>query len=159
MNYYEILGVSINSSQIDIKKAYHKQAIIWHPDKNNNSEESKQKFQQISEAYQVLHDVETRKEYDTHGKTDMKMKSANIFAPGSQSSAIVRDVRTTTINGITKAFLDLIFVNGDFNVNEEIIASDYITGEELCRTRILPSVVGVVPTDGGITQFSLQTEW
>ena len=77
MNYYEILGVSIDSSQIDIKKAYHKQAIIWHPDKNNNSEESKQKFQQISEAYQVLHDIETRKEYDIHGKTDMKMKSAN----------------------------------------------------------------------------------
>ena len=51
--------------------------LLWHPDKNNNSEESKQKFQQISEAYQVLHDIETRKEYDIHGKTDMKMKSAN----------------------------------------------------------------------------------
>ena len=77
MNYYEILGISNDASQIDIKKAYHKQAIIWHPDKNNNSDESHTKFQQISEAYQVLHNIETRKEYDIYGKTNLKMKSAN----------------------------------------------------------------------------------
>ena len=79
-----------------------------------------------------------------------KMKSASIYAEGSQTSAIVRDVKTTTIDGITKAFLDLVFVNGEFQTNEEIIASDYITGEEIGRTIILPSPVSVIPTDGGI---------
>ena len=80
----------------------------------------------------------------------IKAKSANIFAEDSQASAIVRDVKTTNIGGITKAFFDLVFVNGKFKVNEEIIATDYITGEEILRTRILPSAIGVKPTDGGI---------
>ena len=79
-----------------------------------------------------------------------KMKSASIYAKKSKTSAVVRDVRTTTIDGITKSFLDLVFVNGIFEINEEIIASDYITGEEIGRTIILPSPVSVVPTDGGI---------
>lgn len=75
MDYYAILGVSKSSSQSDIKKAYHKQSLIWHPDKNNNSEVSKIKFQQISEAYQVLSNKTNKNKYDTFGTSPDKFRS------------------------------------------------------------------------------------
>ena len=56
MNYYEILQIDTSASLHDIKKAYRKLALQYHPDKNNNSEESTEQFKQISIAYQVLSD-------------------------------------------------------------------------------------------------------
>ena len=63
---YEILGIPKDATSSQIKKAYHKNAIKWHPDKNK-SEEAKQKFQEISKAYEVLSEPEKRKAYDTFG--------------------------------------------------------------------------------------------
>ena len=66
MNYYEILNISKNSSQIEIKKAYKNLALKYHPDKNN-SLEAKEQFQKISEAYQTLSNKESRVAYDLDG--------------------------------------------------------------------------------------------
>lgn len=63
-NYYEILGVSPDASQAEIKKSFRNLALQHHPDKNKNSEESKQKFMKIIEAYEVLSDEQARKSYD-----------------------------------------------------------------------------------------------
>lgn len=52
--YYKILNVQPNATEQEIKKAYKKMALKWHPDKNNNSEESQDKFKQVSEAYEIL---------------------------------------------------------------------------------------------------------
>lgn len=76
MDYYEILGISPESTVIDIRKAYHKLAVLHHPDKNPNDQEATKKFQQISEAYQVLSNENSRYEYDLSGKTDINIKSA-----------------------------------------------------------------------------------
>jgi len=68
VDYYQILGVSKEASIDDIKKAYRKLALQCHPDKNlDNKEQAESKFQQISEAYQVLSDEEKRKNYDLYG--------------------------------------------------------------------------------------------
>lgn len=63
-NYYEILGVSPSATSEEIKKSFRNLALKYHPDKNRNSEESKQKFMKIVEAYEVLSDEQARKSYD-----------------------------------------------------------------------------------------------
>ncbi|KAK2905233.1 hypothetical protein Q8A67_007032 [Cirrhinus molitorella] len=72
VDYYDVLGVSRNASPDDIKKAYRKLALRWHPDKNpDNKEEAEKKFKEIAEAYEVLSDQSKRDAYDRYGRSDM----------------------------------------------------------------------------------------
>lgn len=63
-DYYQILGISKTSTEGEIKKAYHKLALKYHPDKNPNGTE---KFKEIAEAYAVLSDSDRRKNYNAGG--------------------------------------------------------------------------------------------
>lgn len=66
-DYYEILGLSRNASEDDIKKAYRKLAIKYHPDKNPNDKEAEKKFKEITEAYEVLTNKSKKEHYDHFG--------------------------------------------------------------------------------------------
>ncbi|MEX2335976.1 MAG: J domain-containing protein [Fulvivirga sp.] len=66
-DYYNVLGVDKNASQEEIKKAYRKLAVKYHPDKNPNDKAAEDKFKEISEAYEVLGSAEKRKKYDQLG--------------------------------------------------------------------------------------------
>ncbi|CAG0911303.1 unnamed protein product, partial [Cyprideis torosa] len=70
MDYYEVLGLTKNASAGEIKKAYRKLALKYHPDKNPGDAQAEAKFKEMSEAYAVLSDPEKKKQYDTYGSTD-----------------------------------------------------------------------------------------
>lgn len=72
-DYYEVLGVSKDASADELKKAYRKLAMKWHPDRNpDNQEEASEKFKEASEAYEVLSDGEKRARYDRYGHEGVK---------------------------------------------------------------------------------------
>lgn len=69
-DYYKILGVDRNCSDSELKSAYRKLAIKYHPDRNPDNKEAEEKFKEISEAYHVLSDKDLRQRYDTFGTVD-----------------------------------------------------------------------------------------
>lgn len=70
-DYYEVLGVSKDASAEEIKKAYRKKAIQYHPDKNPGNKESEEKFKEAAEAYEVLSSPEKKQRYDQFGHAGM----------------------------------------------------------------------------------------
>ena len=66
-DYYEVLGVSKTASQDEIKKAFRKLALKYHPDRNKGNEEAMNKFKEANEAYSVLSDEQKRQQYDQLG--------------------------------------------------------------------------------------------
>jgi len=74
-DYYKTLGVKRNASSKDIKKAYRKMSLEFHPDKNRN-EGASDKFAEVARAYEVLHDDDKRHTYDLHGEEGLKKEEA-----------------------------------------------------------------------------------
>lgn len=68
-NYYESLWVDKNASEADIKKAYRKQAMKYHPDRNKGDKNAEEKFKEVNKAYDTLWDSKKRKQYDTFWST------------------------------------------------------------------------------------------
>ena len=66
-DYYEVLGVSKNASKEEIKKAYRKQALKYHPDKNPGDKKAEEHFKEAAEAYEVLRNDDKRARYDRYG--------------------------------------------------------------------------------------------
>jgi curved DNA-binding protein len=73
-DYYDILGVSKNASDEEVKRAYRKLAMKYHPDRNSNKKEAEERFKEINEAYAVLSDKEKRKQYDTFGAEGFRQR-------------------------------------------------------------------------------------
>ncbi|WP_163216058.1 molecular chaperone DnaJ [Clostridium thermarum] len=71
-DYYEVLGLQKGASDEEIKRAFRKLAIQYHPDKNQGNKEAEERFKEINEAYQVLSDPEKKAQYDQYGTTDFQ---------------------------------------------------------------------------------------
>jgi DnaJ family protein B protein 4 len=84
-NLYEILGVTESASQEEIKKAYRKLSLQYHPDRNNNSPESTAKFQSISAAYETIGDDDKRRQYDMQSKMQFGMPFGMSSGGGGMS--------------------------------------------------------------------------
>lgn len=130
-DYYEVLGVSRSASKDEIKDAYRKLALQYHPDRNK-SPEAEEKFKEISEAYAVLSDDEKRNQYDELGHTrfDQRYTTEDIFR-GADFESIFRDL------GFGFGFRDLFstfFGDRDFEgrttVGRDLVYDLEITLEE-----------------------------
>jgi len=70
-DYYEVLGVSKGATAVEIKKAYRKRAIQFHPDKNPDNKEAEEKFKEAAEAYEILSNADKKSRYDQYGHAGM----------------------------------------------------------------------------------------
>jgi len=93
-DYYEILGVSKGATQEEIKKAYRKNALKYHPDKNAGDAQAEAKFKQISEAYEVLSDDKKRSIYDQYGADALKGGAGMGGGGGAGFSSMDEALRT-----------------------------------------------------------------
>jgi len=103
-DYYKILGVAKSASDDEIKKAYRKMALKYHPDKNK-SPDAEEKFKEIAEAYDVLGDPEKRKMFDQFGEEGLK------GAPGGPSGA--GSYTSYSFNGDPREMFRMFFGGGD----------------------------------------------
>ncbi|MBM3191322.1 MAG: molecular chaperone DnaJ [Chlamydiae bacterium] len=92
-DYYAVLGVPRNASQEEIKKAYRKLAVKWHPDKNPDNAEAEKKFKQVSEAYEALSDERKRQIYDQYGAD--ALRGAAGHAGGAQGFSSMEEALRT----------------------------------------------------------------
>jgi DnaJ-class molecular chaperone len=89
-DYYEVLGVSKTATQDEIKKAYRKLAVQYHPDKNPDDKAAEDKFKELGEAYDVISDEQKRAAYDRYGHSALtssaKSSAGRVVAPVATSS-------------------------------------------------------------------------
>src|ERR1700742_4194355 len=80
---YDALSVSPSASQDEIKKAYRRAALKWHPDKNKDNPNASEKFKEVSQAYEILSDPEKRKVYDQYG-LEFLLRGGQAPPPGAE---------------------------------------------------------------------------
>src|SRR6478752_10783047 len=79
-DFYEILGISKNADAAEIKKAYRKSALKYHPDKNPGDKEAEENFKLAAEAYEVLSDPQKKAKYDQYGHQGLRGQPMHDFS-------------------------------------------------------------------------------
>jgi molecular chaperone DnaJ len=147
--YYELLEVRKDAGQSEIKKAYRKMAMKYHPDKNPDNKEAEDMFKEINEAYQVLSDEQKRQVYDRYGKEGLEGHGARQGAGGfggfDDLSSVFeemfsggfggsqrREQKTYSYNLDTEIQIDLEFNEAVFGTTKEIHYS-YKTACNSCK--------------------------
>ncbi|MGY6562227.1 MAG: molecular chaperone DnaJ [Luteibaculaceae bacterium] len=167
-DYYEVLGVSKNAPDADIKKAYRKLAIKYHPDKNPDDKTAEEKFKEAAEAYEILSDPQKRAKYDRFGHQapgggfgggsmnmdDIFSQFGDIFGGGFGGGGRPRTPRGSNLRVRIKLTLEEIAngVNKKIKVNKLVKAEGVeFTTCSACNgtgtvTRITQTILGAMST-------------
>jgi len=112
-NYYKILGVEKTTTQDEIKKAYRKLAVKYHPDKNQGNKKAEETFKEINEAYDVLGDIEKRKKYEQLGENWQQHANKNQQEYYTQSNKKYNQNQTNSNESRFSDFFESIFGYND----------------------------------------------
>jgi len=136
MDYYELLGVPRNATDSELKKAYKKQSMQHHPDRNGGSDE---KFKQINEAYSALKDPQKRQMYDQYGTADPQQAQAQQQSHFSNAfgGANFEDIFGQMFGANPNMRRHMR--NQDITIGADIDLEDIVTGKEVIATYRLPS--------------------
>src|SRR5687767_1769005 len=132
-DYYEVLGVNRDASEEDIKKAYRKLAMKYHPDRNPDSKESEEKFKEAKEAYEVLTEAEKRRAYDAYGHAGVnpQMGGNSECVPGLCGFAeAFGDIFSDIFGGGQGLGRSTVFRGADLRYNLEISLENAARGTE-----------------------------
>ncbi|MGP0564510.1 MULTISPECIES: molecular chaperone DnaJ [unclassified Nitrospina] len=136
-DYYEVLEVSREASEAELKKAYRQMALKYHPDKNPGDKEAEEKFKEASEAYEVLRDAEKRRVYDQFGHEGLKGQGFGGFSGFEDIFSTFGDIfgdffgggRQRTGNDL-RADATITFEEAAFGVQKEIDVRKHV----ICQT-------------------------
>ncbi len=153
-DYYEILGVSRNATDDEIKKAYRKLALAHHPDRNQGNLEAEEKFKEINQAYEVLGDSEKRSSFDRFGVADTRTGGSYDFGFTRNFDDIFGDLfndffgqtqRRRTRKGEDLRYnMEIEFEEAVFGVEKEIDIPHEVRCEACKGTRIEPGFQPIV---------------
>ena len=154
-NYYEILELNKNATENEIKKSYRKLALKWHPDKNpNNIEFATQKFNEISEAFEVLGDIQKRKQYDMFGNINSNQCPRqnpqdifNHFFNDFNQDSFFEDILSSQMNSLNINNINLrTNLNTNFNTNtnlnnsfrnQSVSTQTFINGHKMVTRKVV----------------------
>ena len=142
-DYYEVLGVAPNASEAELKKAYRRLAMQYHPDRNPDDQQAELRFKEVKEAYEVLSDAQRRAAYDQFGHAGVEggagFGGGGFSGAGASFSDIFSDVFGDIFGG-GRGGGSRVFRGADLKMNLEIPLEDAVTGTE--RDIEVPSMVG-----------------
>lgn len=132
LNYYAVLGVSLQASQEDIKKAYRKLALQFHPDRNRGNRQAEHKIQEVNAAYEVLGDPEARKTYDRlrlgYVEPIVSRRDTEQEPDESVSPSMVLERMEVTLKEESRKQLFMVLIRNTPKVKEEL---------EIIRERVI----------------------
>lgn len=146
-DYYELLGVPRNASEADIKKAYRRQAMKFHPDRNPDDASAEEKFKEAKEAYDVLSDARKRAAYDQFGHAGVDPAAAGGHsARGANFSDIFDDVFGDIFGGGRGGRRSTVFRGADLRYDLDLNLEEAVQGTT-ARIRV-PTLVACATCEG-----------
>jgi molecular chaperone DnaJ len=139
-DYYEILGINRDAADEDIKKAYRKLAMKYHPDRNPDNPKAEEQFKEAKQAYEILSDAQKRSAYDQYGHAGVDPQAGG---PGGDAFS---DIFGDIFGGGARGGRSNVYRGADLRYNLEVSLEDAARGSE---TRIRIPTMGTCETCGG----------